>query len=99
MQLTSMVGKFDSSANEEGLCSTGIQAWFEKFEMALALYLGGRPDHVEFDLVFSMVYYLLDSRAHVYVKTQRCTTWAEFRVALTKRFGLTDRQVKSAQWM
>ena len=30
VQLTSMVGKFDSSTDAEGLCSTGVQAWFEK---------------------------------------------------------------------
>ena len=68
-----------------------IQAWFEKLEMALASYLGGRLDHFELNRVFSMVYHLLDLRAQVYVKTQRYTTWAEFRAALTKRFGLTDR--------
>ena len=60
-----MVNKFDSPTNAEGLCSTSVQAWFEKLEMALALYLGGKPDHVEFDRVFSMVYHLLDSRAQV----------------------------------
>ena len=68
MQLTSMVNKFDSSTNAEGLCSTDVQAWSEKLEMAFTSYLGGRPDHGEFDQVFSMVYYLLDSHAQVYVK-------------------------------
>ena len=98
MQLTSMIGKFDSSTNTEGLCSTGVQAWFEKLNLALASYLGGRPEHVEFDRVFSMVYHLLYSHAQVYVKTQRCTAWTELRVVLTKRFGLTDQHVKSALW-
>ena len=63
-----MVGKFNSSTNAEGLCSTAVEALFEKLEMALASYLGGRPNHVEFDRVFSMVYHLLNSCAQVYIK-------------------------------
>ena len=98
MQLTSIVSKFNSSTNTEGLCSTGVQAWFEKLEMDLASYLEGRPDHVEFDRVFSIVYHLLDSCAQVYVNTQRCTMCVKFKAVLTKSFGSTDRQVKSAIW-
>lgn len=69
VQLTYIVGWFDSSMNAEGLCTTIVQAWFEKLETALASYLRGKPDHAEFDRVFSMVYHLLDSNAQVYLKT------------------------------
>ena len=97
-QLTKTVGMFDSRMSDN-VPRTKVSAWLNCLESALELHFGPLGD-VLCELLLQAVLEIVDDRTKTFVRTTLSAgaTWNDFMLALSKRFGMTDRQVKLRLW-
>ena len=97
-QLTKTVGMFDSRMSDN-VPRTKVSAWLNRLESALELHFGPLGD-VSCERLLRVVLQIVDDHTKTFVQTTLSAgaTWDDFKLALSKRFGMTDRQVKSRLW-
>ena len=97
-QLTKIVGMFDSRM-ADNVPRTKVSAWLNRLESALELHFGPLGD-VSCERLLRVVLQIEDDRMKTFVRTTlpAGATWDDFKLALSKRFGMIDRQVKSQLW-
>ena len=97
-QLTKTVGMFDSRMSDN-VPRTKVSAWLNRLESALELHFGPLGD-VLCERLLQVVLQIVDDRTKTFVPTTLSAgaMWDDFKLTLSKRFGMTDRQVKSRLW-
>ena len=75
---------------------TNVSAWLKHLESALKLHFGPLGN-VSCEHLLQVVLQIVDDHTKTFVRTTLSAgaTWDDFKLALSKHFGMTDRQVKS----
>ena len=78
---------------------TKVSAWLSRVESALELHCG-LLKNIPCDRLLRVVLLVVDDHTKTLVHTTlgKRVTWAEFKLALSKRSGLTKRKVKMRLW-
>ena len=78
---------------------TKVSAWLNRLESALELHFSPLGD-VSCERLLRVVLQIVDDRTKTFAQTTLSTgaTWDDFKLALSKCFGMTYHQVKSQLW-
>ena len=78
---------------------TKVSAWLNHLESALEVHFGSLGD-VSYDCLLGVVLQIVDDHTKKFMQTilSTDTTWDDFKLALSKRFGMTDCLVKLWLW-
>ena len=78
---------------------TKVSAWLNRLESELELHFGPLGD-VSCERLLLVVLQIVDDHTKTFVQTTLSAgaMWDDFKLALSKRFGMTGRQFKSWLW-